>query len=67
MMNKFIILALFAVFISLIMAGPIKKCDESKIMDPPDVIDEKIMNYVLKEKIVHDDILGYDTFRALDL
>lgn len=45
----------------------IKKCNDDEITDPPEVIEEKIMNYQLKEKIIHNSVLGYDTYRAQNL
>lgn len=32
--------------------------------DKPDVLGQKVLTYVLKEKVVHNENLGYDTFRA---
>jgi len=40
------------------------KCKSVTEADPTDVVEEKIMNFVLKEKLHHNPLIGYDTYRA---
>lgn len=33
-------------------------------MDAPDVNEQKILNYIIKRKLIKDPVIGYETFKA---
>lgn len=36
-------------------------------MDPPDINEMKILQYVIKRKLIKDAVLGYESFKAQNL